>query len=88
MWLPCPYLGRDVELTDEREWHIQRAHPPLLPDFSELLTKTIEDPDFVGDRAGREEIGFGSFWPEFLGGRSIVAVVLRDEAPTGGDVRY
>ena len=29
---PCPYLGGDVELTDERERHIAERHPDLLPE--------------------------------------------------------
>jgi hypothetical protein len=29
---PCPYLGSNVELTDEREHHIANHHPDPLPE--------------------------------------------------------
>ena len=30
---PCPYLGGEVELTEERERHITERHPDLLPEY-------------------------------------------------------
>jgi len=30
----CPYLGGEVELSDERERHIAEHHPDLLPDHN------------------------------------------------------
>ena len=33
----CPYLSAEVELTNEREQHIQETHPDLLPDYRSCL---------------------------------------------------
>lgn len=76
MWLECPYLGAPVELTVEREQHVERAHPTLLPDCLDQLRETRADQDFVGMRLGRPEFAFVRKWPEELRGRSIVIVVL------------
>ena len=76
VWLPCPYLGRSVELTVERLAHIEAAHPTLLPNFADALTATLSEPDFVGDRANRPEIAFVRSWPDMLGGPSFVVVVV------------
>ena len=32
---PCPYLGDEVELSDEREQHIAEHHPDLLPNHKD-----------------------------------------------------
>lgn len=37
---PCPYLRGEVELTDEREAHIARTHPDLLPDYLTEIRQT------------------------------------------------
>jgi hypothetical protein len=34
---PCPYLGGEVELSDERERHIAQHHPDLLPDHKDRI---------------------------------------------------
>jgi hypothetical protein len=44
---PCPYLGAEVELSDERERHIQQHHPDLLPENKDLIRDTLADPDQV-----------------------------------------
>jgi hypothetical protein len=53
VWLPCPYLGRDVELTDERERHIRHTHGNLLPGRRSDLAATLADPDEVRVRTWR-----------------------------------
>ena len=45
VWLPCPYVGRDVELTAERERHIR--DPAMLPGREPELAMTLADPDEV-----------------------------------------
>lgn len=55
MWLPCPYLGRDVELTDERERHIRHAHGNLLPERRSDLAATLSEPDEVRVRTWRPD---------------------------------
>ena len=47
MWLPCPYLKGDVELTDERFAHIARGHPERLPDGLGYVAEALADPDEV-----------------------------------------
>lgn len=53
MWLACPYLGRDVELTDERAAHIREHHPEVLPGRLELVQRSLSDPDEVRSRSWR-----------------------------------
>jgi len=45
--LSCPYLGGDVELTEERERHVRERHPDLLPAYRDQLGQTMADPDQV-----------------------------------------
>jgi hypothetical protein len=87
-WIPCPYLGRPVELTGERERHIEAVHPALLPGYLARVEATVALPDYVGAREGREEIGFVRFWPDLLGGRSVVVVVVADRDDRGDTLRY
>jgi len=44
---PCPYLGGEVELTDQREQHIAENHPDLLPEHGEHIAHTLANPDQV-----------------------------------------
>ena len=37
----CPYLETKVELTDEREAHITRRHPDLLPAHLDAIADTL-----------------------------------------------
>ena len=75
---PCPILGGNVELTHEREGHIESEHPDLLPDFRERLVDAVSAPDrvFLSSR----DPGALLFARRFaeLGGKYIVAVVHRD----------
>ncbi len=77
--IPSPHLGVDVELTDEREAHIQLRHADLLPRHRGLLLQTIADPDIVHStpRFGDARV-FTRWFPDLFGGKHIVAVVLAD----------
>ena len=44
---PCPWLGGEVELTEERERHIQEQHPDFLPAHRDKLAEVLADPDTV-----------------------------------------
>jgi hypothetical protein len=44
---PCPYLGSEVELTDERAQHIIKTHPGTLPDYINEMAATLANPDEV-----------------------------------------
>lgn len=79
---PCPYLGAEVELTDERSVHITRHHPELLPEHLEALSRTLADPDemrrderFPGTRA------FSRWFDDVKGGKHVVVMVVSDAAP-------
>ena len=43
----CPYLGRLVELNEEREQHIRVRHPELLPERPHLIASTLAAPDRI-----------------------------------------
>ena len=43
----CPYLGRAVELTDERERHIRADHSELPPSLSGYIAGTLGSPDLI-----------------------------------------
>ena len=36
----CPYLGSEVQLTEEREKHIAENHPDLLPEHRDKIAGT------------------------------------------------
>ena len=54
MRLPCPYLGGDVELSEDRERHIAERHPDLLPEHRARLAPTLAEPDEI-----RRSVRFG-----------------------------
>jgi len=46
-FFPCPYLNANVELTEEREQHINQNHPQTLPNYLGELAETLDNPDQV-----------------------------------------
>jgi hypothetical protein len=40
-----PYLGNEVQLTEEREKHIAEHHPDLLSEHRDKIAGTLADPD-------------------------------------------
>ena len=75
----CPYLDSDVELTDERKYHITLRHPDLLPMHQQCIPDTLILPDRVtrSSRIGRARLF--SRWFEWLrGGKYVVVVVVSD----------
>ncbi len=79
---PCPYLGGEVELTDEREQHIAQNHPDLLPEHSERVADTLADPDEVrrSSRIGNARL-FSRWSDAVRGGKHVVVVVVTDKDP-------
>ena len=62
MHFDCPYLNTHVELTGEREAHIQEKHPDLLPVHRDYVSETVRDPDEVRrDPRGKHSLLF-SHW--------------------------
>ena len=83
-WLPCPYLGAPVELTDERTQHFSETHPELLPDYLPELEMTLADPDQV--RTSSRLAGarlFARWFDDIRDGKHVVAVVVADPPPSG-----
>ena len=77
--IPCPQLGVEVELTEEREQHIQRQHPDLLPTHRERIIETISDPDEIrrSTRVGNAKL-FSKRFDDLSTGKYVVAVVVTD----------
>ena len=78
-FLPCPYLGADVELSDDRERHSRSHHPDLLPGYRERMIETVADPDQVrhSARVGNAKL-FSKWYADLRGGRYVVVVVVSD----------
>jgi len=78
----CPYLGGEVELTEERERHIAQRHPDLLPEHRDRIAGTLAPPDEV-----RGSVRFGSaklfsrWYTDLRAGKHIVVVVVSEFAP-------
>jgi len=80
--LNCPYLGHDVELTEEREQHIRERHPDLLPAYRNQLRQTLADPDQVRKSVRLANARLFSRWFDNIrGGKHLVAVILGE--PSG-----
>ena len=80
---PCPFLRGEVELTAEREGHIAKRHPDLLPKHRPALALTLADPDLVRSSArfGQARL-FSRWFPDIRGGKHVVAVVVSQRAET------
>ncbi len=82
VWLHCPYLHADVELTDERREHIRLKHPDLLPEHFERLVQTLQDPDEIRrDRRFPTSRLFSRWFDEVKSGKFVVVVVISDPGP-------
>jgi hypothetical protein len=79
---PCPYLGGNVELSDEREAHITERHPDLLPVYRDLIRDTLAKPDEVrrSERLGNSRM-FSRYYADVLEGKHIVVIVVSEVAP-------
>ena len=79
-YFPCPYLGDDVELTQERELHISGQHPDLLPEYREQIEETLVVPDRIA-RSSRVENAylFSRWYNNVRGGKFVVVVVLAEQ---------
>jgi hypothetical protein len=84
VWLPCPYLGTLVELTDERAQHISETHPELLPEQLTALEVTLADPDQIRTSSWLAGARLFSRWfDDIRNGKYVVAVVVSDSPPAG-----
>jgi hypothetical protein len=80
--MACPFLGVEVELTEERERHIAEHHPDLLPEHRGKIETTLADPDQVR-RSARFPAAklFSKLYTDLRGGKHVVVVVVGDETP-------
>ena len=79
---PCPYLGDEVELSDEREQHITEHHPDLLPVHKHRIGDTLADPDQVrrSKRFGNARL-FARWYDDLVRGKHVVVVVVSEAKP-------
>lgn len=81
-WMKCPYLGVDVELTDERAEHIAERHPELLPSHVTEIAEAPADPDEVRQSSrSRDAKLFTRWFAGLRGGKHVIVVVV------GGQLR-
>jgi hypothetical protein len=73
---PCPYLGADVALTDEREAHIVERHPDLLPDHMNLIGVTLADPLAVYRGRTVDALVFSRWYDSLYGGKHLLVFVV------------
>jgi hypothetical protein len=79
-YLSCPYLGGEVEFSQERERHIAERHPDLLPEHGDLIALTLAKPDQVrrSARFGSARL-FSRWYNELRGGKHVVVVVVSED---------
>lgn len=74
----CPYLGGAVELTDERERHIESRHPVLLPGCPDYIADALYEPDVVILKINTDNnFVFGRWFLEL--DKYTLAAVIRDD---------
>ena len=78
---PCPYLGQDVELSDERERHIAETHPEVLPEHKDEIGGTLLDPDQVRRSNRFANARLFSKWYDSLKGKYLIVVVVSEDSP-------
>ena len=75
-FFPCPYLGSQVELTGERERHIETEHDELLPGRWEYIAPTLDNPDRVQISPDDVDARVFSRWYPGLAKYVIVVVII------------
>ena len=74
---PCPWLGAEVELTIERERHIEEKHRELLLAHRDKIAEVLADPEVIRRRGHALPERLFSRWYTDLGrGRHVVVVVV------------
>jgi hypothetical protein len=81
-FFPCPYLNRNVELTEERQQHIIQTHPKTLPDYWVELAETINNPDHIRQsKLDSSALLFSKWFDTIRSGRYFVVVVVANSPP-------
>ncbi|MEX2243076.1 MAG: hypothetical protein WD716_04425 [Fimbriimonadaceae bacterium] len=72
-----------VELTSEREAHIQLRHPDLLPGHMHELQETVRAPDLIVANAHRpNKRAMARWFGSLKGGKFVIVQVVTDEGPS------
>ncbi|ARI79972.1 hypothetical protein IQ224_07930 [Microcystis sp. LEGE 00066] len=80
---PCPYLGGDVELTEERLQHIGKNHPDLLPSHLSEIAQTLANPQQIRRSSRLNNARLFSCWFDSIRqGKYVVVVVVSDLNPS------
>ena len=80
----CPWLGREVDLSRERELRIEEQHPDLLPARRTALAEVLADPEVVRRGvAAASTFLFSRRYTEGGRGRHVIVVVDGSRAPAG-----
>jgi hypothetical protein len=75
----CPYFSNEVELTEERERHIENNHPDLLPEHRARIAETLESPDQIRISVRFKNARLFSRWfPDVRAGKFIAVVVVSE----------
>ena len=83
----CPYLGADVELTEERERHIRQRHADMRPMLVEDVGAALTDPDVVAEQEyDGTTLALIRVDPEVA--FPFLVVVVAEEALPDGTIRY
>jgi hypothetical protein len=78
----CPYLGGDVEWTEERERHVAKRHPELLPAHRDRIAETIADPDEIRKDEDYPNTRLFSRWfGDLMDGKHVMVAVVSAEKP-------
>lgn len=82
-WFFCPYLKAQVELTEERERHIEEQHPDLLPQYRQFIADTLSEPDQVRQSRRLANARLFTRWFESVrGGKYVVVVTVSETVPS------
>lgn len=78
----CPYLHGEVEMSLEREEHIQSRHPDFLPEFKSKIAEVLANPDQIrkSNRFVNAKL-FTRWFDDVRAGKFVVIVVVTDHAP-------
>ena len=79
MNFPCPYLGGEVELTEERLQHIRETYPDLLPSHLSEIAQTLANPEQIRRSSRLNNAHLFSRWFDSIRqGKYVVVVVVSD----------
>ena len=76
----CPFLGGAVELSDDRDRHIQADHSGLPPDVFDYIAGTLASPDLIRRKFSSDNtIRFYRWYYDL--DKYMVVIVVDDSPP-------